>query len=183
MVAYRLYFNHRWSTCGQSSLRGYETPQDGEIVLQNVSSDEPLQPRAPAGVSEGQGNFAIDQQNGNARGETCQAALREYEKNILRIRKIAPTSTDGPTTTGRRSFGKKLKAPPRATKVEFELPKIESAAEALKASSAVITACATGELSPHEATEIMGLISTHVRTIEVAELEARLSAVEKRQEP
>jgi hypothetical protein len=55
MVAYRLYFNHRWSTCGQSSLRGNETPEDGEIVLQNVSSDEPLQPRAPAGVSEGQG--------------------------------------------------------------------------------------------------------------------------------
>ena len=53
----------------------------------------------------------------------------------------------------------------------------------VKASSAVISACAAGELSPHEATAIMGLISTHVRTIEVAELEARLSAVEKRQQP
>ena len=73
--------------------------------------------------------------------------------------------------------------PPRERTVEFELPKIESAADAVKASSAVIAACAAGELSPHEATEIMGLISTHVRTIEVAELEARLSAVEKRQEP
>jgi hypothetical protein len=29
----------------------------------------------------------------------------------------------------------------------------------------------------------MGLISTHVRTIEVAELEARLTALEKRQQP
>ena len=73
--------------------------------------------------------------------------------------------------------------PPRERTVEFELPKIESAADAVKASSAVITACAAGELSPREASEIMGLISTHVRTIEVAELEARLSAVEKRQEP
>src|SRR3984893_11858370 len=76
-----------------------------------------------------------------------------------------------------------LVAPRRERTVEFELPKIESAADARKASSAVISACAAGELSPHEATEIMGLISTHVRTIEVAELEARLSAVEKRQEP
>jgi hypothetical protein len=67
--------------------------------------------------------------------------------------------------------------------VEFELPKIESAADARKASSAVITACAAGELSPHKANEIMALISTHVRTIEVAELEARLTAVEKRQQP
>jgi hypothetical protein len=71
----------------------------------------------------------------------------------------------------------------RERTIEFELPKIESAADARKASSAVIAACAAGELSPHEATEIMGLISTHVRTIEVAEIEARLTAVEKRQQP
>jgi hypothetical protein len=73
--------------------------------------------------------------------------------------------------------------PPRERTVEFELPKIESAADAVKASSAVITACAAGQLSPREATEIMGLISTHVRTIEVAEFEVRLTALEKRQEP
>ena len=73
--------------------------------------------------------------------------------------------------------------PPRERTVEFELPKIESAADALKASSGVIAACAAGELSPHEATEIMGLISTHVRTIEVAELEVGVTALEKRQQP
>ena len=60
---------------------------------------------------------------------------------------------------------------------------LESAADALKASSAVIAACAAGELSPHEATEIMGLISTHVRAIEVGELEARVAALEKKQSP
>ena len=73
--------------------------------------------------------------------------------------------------------------PARERTVEFDMPKIESAADAVKASSAVIAACAAGELSPHEASEIMGLISTHVRTIEVAELEVRLTAVEKRQQP
>ena len=72
-----------------------------------------------------------------------------------------------------------LVPPRRERTVEFELPKIESAADARKASSAVIAACAAGELSPHEATEIMGLISTHVRTIEVAEIEARVTAVGK----
>jgi hypothetical protein len=76
-----------------------------------------------------------------------------------------------------------LVSPRRERTVEFDLPKIESAADARKASSAVIAACAAGELSPREASEIMGLISTHVRTIEVAELEARLTALEKRQEP
>jgi Family of unknown function (DUF5681) len=63
--------------------------------------------------------------------------------------------------------------------VEFEMPKIETAADAVKASSAVLAACAAGELSPNEASEIMVLISTHVRTIEVAGLEARVAALEK----
>jgi len=76
-----------------------------------------------------------------------------------------------------------LVPPRRERTVEFELPKIESAADALKASSAVITACAAGELSPHEAGEVMGLISTHVRTIEVADLEPRVAALEKKQSP
>ena len=71
-----------------------------------------------------------------------------------------------------------LVPPRRERTVEFELPKIESAADARKASSAVITACAASELSPHEASQIMGLISTHVRAIEV---EARVAVPEKKQ--
>jgi hypothetical protein len=71
----------------------------------------------------------------------------------------------------------------RERTVEFELPKIESAADSVKASSAVLSACAAGELSPREASEIMGLISTHVRTMEVVELETRVAAPEKKQSP
>ena len=50
-----------------------------------------------------------------------------------------------------RALLKMLVPPRRERTVEFELPKIESAADVLKASSAVITACADGELTPHEA--------------------------------
>jgi hypothetical protein len=65
--------------------------------------------------------------------------------------------------------------------VEFELPKIETVGDARKASSAVLTACAAGEISPSEASEIMRLISSHVETIKVAELEERIAALEKKQ--
>jgi|SRR6516164_1194919 len=71
-----------------------------------------------------------------------------------------------------------LVPPRRERTVEFELPKIESAADARKALSAVIAACAARELSPREASEIMGLIKTYVGTIEVAELAARVDALE-----
>jgi hypothetical protein len=64
--------------------------------------------------------------------------------------------------------------------VEFELPKIKTASDALTASSAVLAACAASELTPSEASEIMGLISTHVKIIEVAELEERVAALESR---
>jgi Family of unknown function (DUF5681) len=74
-----------------------------------------------------------------------------------------------------------LLPPRRERTVEFELPKIESAADAVKASLAVLTACAAGELSLREAREIMGLISTHVHAIEVAE--ARAAAPEKKPSP
>jgi Family of unknown function (DUF5681) len=69
----------------------------------------------------------------------------------------------------------------RERTVEFDLPKIETVADAVNASSAVLTACAAGQLSPSEATEIAELISTHVRTMEIKEFEERLTALERNQ--
>jgi hypothetical protein len=63
--------------------------------------------------------------------------------------------------------------------VEFTLPKIETPDDALAASSAIIAACAAGELSPNEAREIMELISVHITTIEVVTLEQRVAALEQ----
>ena len=59
--------------------------------------------------------------------------------------------------------------------------KIESAAEALSASSAVLASCAAGVVSPRDAAEIMGLVSTHVHMLELTDIEARLTALEKGQ--
>ena len=74
--------------------------------------------------------------------------------------------------------------PPRRDRpVAFELPKIETAADALEALSAILAACADGTLSPGQAAEIMDLIATHVRTLEVTEIEARLTALEKARQP
>jgi len=67
--------------------------------------------------------------------------------------------------------------------VAFALPTVGTAADALAASSAILQACAEGALSPMEAREIMDLLSTHVRTLETTEIEARLCALEKAQEP
>jgi hypothetical protein len=61
------------------------------------------------------------------------------------------------------------------------LPKITTAANACAASAAVLAACAEGRLTPSEAREIQALITSHVRIVGVAEIDARLSALEKAQ--
>jgi hypothetical protein len=65
--------------------------------------------------------------------------------------------------------------------VEVALPEIRSAADAVAASSALLSACGRGDISPAEASEIMALITTHVRTIDVAAFEQRLMALEENQ--
>jgi hypothetical protein len=67
--------------------------------------------------------------------------------------------------------------------VAFELPKIETAADAPEASSAVLEACAEGTLSTREAAEVMALIATHCKTLELTDIETRLAALEKRLQP
>ena len=81
-----------------------------------------------------------------------------------------------------RALMRTMVPPRRDRPVEFELPPINTAADALAASSAVLAECAAGTLTPSEAREVMGLIATHVRTVEVAELERRLSELEKKHE-
>jgi hypothetical protein len=74
--------------------------------------------------------------------------------------------------------------PPRRDRpISFDLPKIESVANALSASSAVIASCAAGALSPRDAAEIMGLVSTHIHMLELTEIEARLTSLEKGLKP
>lgn len=64
--------------------------------------------------------------------------------------------------------------------VSFDLPAIESAVDASKAASAVLAAVAIGDLTPTEGASIMGLIDSYRRTLEVTEIEGRLTALEER---
>jgi hypothetical protein len=77
----------------------------------------------------------------------------------------------------------RLLPPRRERPITFDLPKIESAKDAQVASSAILAACAAGDLSPGEAAALMDLVSTYIRTFEATELEARLSTLEKERMP
>jgi len=71
-------------------------------------------------------------------------------------------------------------APPRKDRpVAFALPAIESTADVVKASAALLQAVASGELTPSEAAELGKLVEAHVRAIELTDVQARLEALER----
>ena len=62
--------------------------------------------------------------------------------------------------------------------VSFPLPDMNDAMDASKAASSVLTAVSEGQLTPIEATRVMGLIDSYRRTLELTEIEERLQALE-----
>ncbi len=62
--------------------------------------------------------------------------------------------------------------------VAFELPALESAADAAKAAGAILEAVAIGDLTPSEGTAVAGLVETFRRTLETEEIEDRIRALE-----
>ena len=66
---------------------------------------------------------------------------------------------------------------PKDQPVSFSLPKMHNALDASEAAR-VLTAVSEGELTPIEATRVMGLIDSSRRTLELTEIEERLQALE-----
>jgi hypothetical protein len=62
--------------------------------------------------------------------------------------------------------------------ISFELPPIDTAADAKMASSSVLSAVASGEISPSEGTSVMALLVSHKMIVEATDFEARLAALE-----
>ena len=67
---------------------------------------------------------------------------------------------------------------PKDNPVSFTLPQINNALDASQAAGSVLTAVSEGNLTPIEATRVMGLIDSYRRALELTEIEERLQALE-----
>ena len=101
---------------------------------------------------------------GQAEALTQTAVTRALEGDSIALRlcmeRIAPASKDKP--------------------VIFGLPKMKSAVDASEAAAGVLTAVSEGDLTPIEATRVMGLIDSYRRALELTEIELRMQALENR---
>jgi hypothetical protein len=105
-------------------------------------------------------------------------ALRDGEAEAL-TRKLVERALEGDPAALRICM-KRVLAPRRGRRVEFELPEL-AAGDVAQSSRTILEACAAGALSPREATDVMRLISTHVRALKLTDLEARLAELAGRQ--
>jgi len=66
---------------------------------------------------------------------------------------------------------------PKDATVTFAMPTMSSALDASEAAGSVLKAVSEGELTPLDATRVMGLIDSYRRTLELTEIEERLQAL------
>ena len=67
---------------------------------------------------------------------------------------------------------------PKDNTVAFTLPQMSNALDASQAAGSILTAVSEGNLTPMEATRVMGLIDSYRRTLELTEIENRLKVLE-----
>ena len=99
---------------------------------------------------------------GQAEVLTQTAVTKALEGNTVALRlcmeRIAPAPKDHP--------------------VSFSLPNLKNVLDTSEAAGSVLTAVNEGELTPIEATRVMGLIDSYRRTLELTEIEERLRTLE-----
>jgi DNA-binding GntR family transcriptional regulator len=63
--------------------------------------------------------------------------------------------------------------------IRFALPSVDRVEDLTKATGALLSAVAAGELTPSEAAELARLVDSHVKAIEATDLHMRLSRLEE----
>jgi hypothetical protein len=94
------------------------------------------------------------------------------------LRQTAVTKALDGDIVALRLYLERIAPAPKDQPVSFSLPKMHNAMDASEAAGSVLTAVSEGELTPIEATRVMGLIDSYRRTLELTEIEQRLQALE-----
>ena len=105
-------------------------------------------------------------------------ALLEGEAEAL-TRKAVERALEGDTTALRLCL-ERIAPTRKEPAVTFDLPSMQSAADAALGAAAILAAVAAGELTPAEGAHVMALVETYRRTFETTDLERRIKALEDR---
>jgi hypothetical protein len=114
-----------------------------------------------------------------SRHKASMLAERLLETDIEEvIRAVIAKAKEGDMTAA-KIIVERLVPPRKHRPVSFSMPTIETATDAAKIMSAILSAVAGGDLTPSEASEIAKLIDSYTRALEASEFEQRLRALEE----
>jgi len=129
----------------------------------------PFQKGNPGGPGRPQGS--------KNRATLAVEALLDGEAEAL-TRKAVEMAKEGDTTALRLCL-ERLCPPRKDRPVRVDLPDMAGADDAAQAAGAILQAVAAGEITPTEGQALAGLVETHRKALETAELERRVAALEE----
>jgi hypothetical protein len=115
-----------------------------------------------------------------ARNKATLAVLDLLEGQAQALTQRAVELALAGDTTALRLCIERLAPPRKDSPVMFPLPRMATAHDAAQAAGAVLQAVSSGELTPIEGAQVMGLVDSFRRALEVSELETRMAALEER---
>ncbi|MET0532531.1 MAG: DUF5681 domain-containing protein [Microvirga sp.] len=125
-----------------------------------------------------QGNAGRPKGSRNRATLALEALLDGEAENLTR--KAIEMAMSGDTTAMRFVMDRIM--PPRKDRpVMFSLPKLETAADAVKATAALAEAVAAGDITPGEAGELSKLVDGFTKAVELHEIQQRLDKLEAMQ--
>ena len=152
-------------------------PTGGRWKMSPEASEEAGEPRRAGQFAPGQSGNP----NGRPKGsrntttllveELLEGEAEELTRKAIELAK----GGDGPVL---RMVLERLAPARKDSPISFELPPIAKAADIKEASTAVLAAVASGEITPGEGGAVMALLVSHKTIVEATEMEARLAALE-----
>jgi hypothetical protein len=147
-------------------------------------SDTPGPDEAPKGRA-GKGHFAPGnkfskgRKTGSRHGATILLEKMMADDGEEIVRAVIDAAKGGDMSAARLILDR-IAPPAKDRTISVHLPPVETAADVVQASAAILQATADGELSPAEGTALAGLVEQHRKSIEMADIAARLTAIEER---
>ena len=126
------------------------------------------------------GNPAGKAKGTRHRATRAAEALLEGEAEAL-TRKAVELAKSGDSVALRLCLDRILPAR-KDRHIPFSLPKLQTGADAVQATAALVNAVAAGELTPSEAAELSKLVESFSKAVELFDLEQRLEKLEAAQQ-
>ena len=115
-----------------------------------------------------------------SRNKTTIAIEKLLQGQAEALTQTAVTKALEGDTVALRLCMERIAPAPKDQPVSFSMRKMNNALDASEAAGSVLAAVGKGELTPIEATRVMGLIDSYRRILELTEIEQRLQALEHR---